>query len=185
MRIQMSNFDRPGRALLLAGRLFSSALRHAIYPRKPAARSASAANGGLPFARAALIRANIIAVAFLAFQSPAYPGFLLDGSRDNLEVKADQAPLSDIIGALGRKFDVRLKSQVALDVRVDGYFSGSLTSVLRRLLEPYNFVFALGQNGDVNSIVVIVLGQANNADLSHVTLQPIRPPQVRHDDGGG
>jgi hypothetical protein len=178
----MSEFDRRVRGFPFTGRLCPLALQHSIVRSKQAALSA-AARRGFQFVRAALTQATIMTVALLASQSPGYSEFLVNGSRDNLVVKADQTPLSDIVDALGKKFDIRLKSQVSLDARVSGRFSGSLTSVLKRLFETYNFVLAQGQNGDTNSIVVLVLSQSNNADLSHMLPQPIEVPKIRHRDG--
>jgi hypothetical protein len=140
----------------------------------------------LRLARSALAWISIVAVALLASQSPGHSEFLVDGSRDNLVVKADQTPLSDIVDALRNKFNVRLKSQISLDARIDGRFSGPLIPVLRRLLEPYNFALALGQDGDTNSIVIIVLGQikqtASYGNSPQVMPRPVAATKVRRPD---
>jgi hypothetical protein len=132
----------------------------------------------LRLARSTLTRTIIVAVALLASQNPGHSAFLVDGSRDNLVVTADQTPLSDIVDALRNKFNVRLRSQISLDARIDGRFSGPLIPVLRSLLEPYNYALALGQDGNTNSIVVIVLDQIKHTASYGNSPQAIPRPVV-------
>jgi hypothetical protein len=128
----------------------------------------------------------MMTVLLIASQSPGYSELLLDGSRDHLVVKADRMPLSQIFDALGEKFSVRLKSPIPPDIQLGGHFSGSLTYVIRRLLQSYDFVLAVGQGGDIDSIVITVLGQKNYAAgnlLSSASFQPPTHPPRRGDGG--
>jgi len=60
-------------------------------------------------------------------------------------------------------------------------------SFAMRLLQSYNFVLAVGQDGDIDSIVVIVMGQRNDtaSNASTASLRPAIDPPPGRGRGGG
>jgi hypothetical protein len=101
-----------------------------------------------------IMRACLLAFTLLLLGGPAFSELVIEGQTDRLVLKAKQEPLNDIIAALGARFDVRLKSPLAVNVRIDGNYAGSLHYIIRRLLDGYDFVLAIRQDGTVESIEV-------------------------------
>jgi hypothetical protein len=135
---------------------------------------------------AACMRAGVVGAALLGLQAPAHAELLVDGSREQVVVKVDQRPLSDVIEALANRFNVTLRSSVALDAVVNGRYAGSLTSVLARLLRSYDFVLAVGRNRDADPISIIVVGQSGDAPTTSALarLQAPRAPAPRGGEQG-
>jgi hypothetical protein len=128
-------------------------------------------------------RASIVGIMLVGLQTIAHAELLVDGSKDQVIVMADQASLNDVIDALGNRFNFKFRSSVALDVTVNGRYSGSLTSVLVRLLRSYDFVLAVGHNRESDPISIVVLGESNKV-ANTSALRPGRRPVDRPGDGG-
>jgi hypothetical protein len=122
----------------------------------------------------AIVRTCLLAFTLLLSGGPGFSELVIEGQTDRLVLEAKQEPLNDIIAALGARYDVRLKSPLAVNVRVGGYYTGSLHYIIRRLLAGYDFVLAIRQNGRVESIDITVFGRSNTAAANS---QPVfRPP---------
>jgi hypothetical protein len=130
----------------------------------------------------------VVGLTLFGFATFGHAELLVEGSRDRVIVKADQVPLNSVIDALANRFNVTLRSPVALDGVVNGRYSGSLTAVLARLLRSYDFVLGVGRNREADPISIVVLGQSNNTATPSalVRLQPPveRIPVGRRGDGG-
>lgn len=83
--------------------------------------------------------------------------------------------LDSIIAALSARFDVRLKSPLAANDRVTRSYTGSLHSIMRRLLDGCDFVIATRQNGSVESITVFRRSHTGAADSLPVFWTRIEP----------
>jgi hypothetical protein len=95
---------------------------------------------------------------------------VVEGTRDSLVVQVDQVLLSDVMEALGRKFD-RVKSSLSPDISVNGHFVGSLNFVIRRLLQGYDFVLAMREDSGTERMDIILFGQSAAAGSSTALLR--------------
>lgn len=64
----------------------------------------------------------------------------LQGDADALRVKASDAPIADVLTAIGEEFHVQYRSSITLDEPISGTYSGSLSRVIGRLLAGYDYV---------------------------------------------
>jgi hypothetical protein len=74
------------------------------------------------------------------------------GDANEVELDVHQARLADVLSALGR-FNIRVRSPVALNEVIDGTYAGPLNRVLSRLLAGYNYAI---KKGDTKIDVIIV-----------------------------
>lgn len=93
------------------------------------------------------LRALVLAVpALVCGAAAARCEVSVEGTASALRIKADQAPLSEVLGALEARLGVRHSALIALDdVTVGGTYSGTLEDVLRRLLSGLNYVIEIKQ----------------------------------------
>lgn len=110
------------------------------------------------------IHASLVGLVLLGLSTSGHAELLMEGSREQVLLKADRVPLANIIAALSGRFNMALKSAVPLDVVVDGRYSGPLTEVLGRLLRSYDFVLSVGKTRD-SPLSIIVLGHSNRAAI--------------------
>jgi hypothetical protein len=92
--------------------------------------------------------------------APGHSSVLLEGTSDKLVLQTNEAPLREVIEALGRKFHVHLKGGPNPEINVNGHFAGSLSFVVRRLLQEYDFVLAVRDDGGAEIIDITLLGHS-------------------------
>jgi hypothetical protein len=74
------------------------------------------------------------------------------GDAGALRLDVHQATLADVLTALAR-FNIQYRSQSALNGMVDGSYAGSLSHVLSRVLDGYNY--AIKQSNAKLEVIVI------------------------------
>jgi hypothetical protein len=92
---------------------------------------------------------GILATAALAQGSS---NIRIKGDASALELDVHQASLADVLTALAR-FNIRYRSQSALNGTLDGTYAGSLSHVLARVLDGYNY--AIKQNDTAREVIVV------------------------------
>src|SRR5947209_20562657 len=78
----------------------------------------------------------------------------LAGDRASLRVAVADASVAEVLAALGARFDLSFRASAALDHQLNGSYSGSLHSVLSRVLNGYDFIIKT----EAEHIDVIVVG---------------------------
>jgi hypothetical protein len=86
----------------------------------------------------------------------------VEGNLSALRVTTSGDMLSDVLSAFGALLPVKYRTSVPLDVEVDGAYSGSLSQVVSRLLDGYNYV--IKQDSELTEI--IVFGKRGEAAVS-------------------
>ena len=85
------------------------------------------------------------------------PGSLrLQGTAGALRIEVHDSTIAAVLAAMGRAFAVRYRSSTALDDPVTGTYAGSLTHVLARVLDGYDY--AITHDGP--AVEVVVLGRS-------------------------
>src|SRR6516164_4710537 len=77
----------------------------------------------------------------------------VSGTVASIQVVSSQEPISGVLSAIAKAFNVRYRSVVTLDDRVSATYSGSVREVASRLLRGYNYV--IKQDGSTVEIVVL------------------------------
>ena len=81
-----------------------------------------------------------------------------------MQVEARNAPVEEVMAALGTSFGLRYRSSVSTGRRITGTYEGSLQRVVTRLLDGYNFVMKTSPGGvEVMVYGVVKPGDAPNA----------------------
>lgn len=83
----------------------------------------------------------------------------IKGDATALELDVHQASLADVLKALGR-FNIQYRSQSALNGTVDGTYAGSLSHVLSRVLDGYNYAI---KQSDAKLEVIVVSRRGEQA----------------------
>jgi hypothetical protein len=120
-----------------------------------------------------LMRSVLAFLLFLSLAAPARAHLVVDGTVENLNVEATDELLSDIFKVLSIKLGVHVKSPLPLDTYRSGKFMGSLKTVIRRLLEGYDFVTVSRQEDAKYFTDVIVIGRSREAPMG----SPLLPKQ--------
>jgi hypothetical protein len=87
---------------------------------------------------------------------------LLTGSRADLRIAITDASVAEVLAALEAKFDVNFRARAPLDHHVSGSYSGSLQSVVSRILNGYDFIIKT----EAEHLEVIVIGVTNQKDTT-------------------
>jgi hypothetical protein len=93
------------------------------------------------------LRALVVAApALVCCAATARCEVSVEGTVAALRIKAEQAPLAEVLSALEARLGVRHSALIALDdVTVAGTYSGTLEDVLTRLLSGLNYVIETRQ----------------------------------------
>jgi hypothetical protein len=95
-----------------------------------------------------LINLVLILVALLAAGGgAAYAQVQVSGRTDAVRIEATDATLREVLDALRASFNLRYRSDDALDTRMTGTFGGSLPRVAARVLDGYDFVIKITAQG--------------------------------------
>ncbi len=97
-----------------------------------------------------------------ALATPAIAGIRVDGDLHALRVSAKGDSLADVLSRFDTLFAVKCRSAVPLATEVDGSFSGSLSQVVARLLDGYNYVI----KSDRELTEILVLGRAGEVAIA-------------------
>jgi hypothetical protein len=79
----------------------------------------------------------------------------VDGRPDAVHIEANDVSVQEVLAALQTKFNLRYRTDDALETRKTGKFDGPLERVTARILEGYDFAMKITPNG----IDVLVLRQ--------------------------
>ena len=118
--------------------------------------------GGNAFDRISLkvLRALVIVLLFFSCATSARCEVSVSGTVAAARIDAQQAPLSEVLRALGKNFKVRYDTFIAIDeVIISGTYSGALEEVLRRMLSGLNYVIKTREG----TVEVIIVGFPSNA----------------------
>ena len=102
--------------------------------------------------------------------SAAYSQVQVDGQPDAVHIEARDVTLREVLDALQTKFNLRYRTDDALEPRKTGNFSGSLQRVTARILDGYDFVMRIAPQG----IDVLVLRQHEPDDKTVAAAMPAR-----------
>jgi hypothetical protein len=106
------------------------------------------------------MRAAILLGAALAIApTPVLAEMHVRGSPEAVRIDARDTSVEEVLAVLSRAFGMHYRSSVNLDKRVSGTYAGSLSRVVTRILEGYNFVLET----DNGSIAVTVHGTPDAA----------------------
>lgn len=89
--------------------------------------------------RCALVGLAAACLLLLASQ-PGRAEVLLEGNAAAVRLEATQATVDEILAALGRTYNVRYRTTLALDRAITATYSGPLAQVIARVLEGYDYV---------------------------------------------
>jgi hypothetical protein len=96
----------------------------------------------------------------------------VQGSAAAVRIDAHEAPLPEVLGALGTSLGVRYTSLIALDeVVIAGTYSGPLDDVLRRMLKGFNYVIKSRDE----TLEVIIVGRPGNPPPPAANREPASP----------
>jgi hypothetical protein len=100
----------------------------------------------------------------------------ITGEPDAVRIEARDAPVDEVLEALGESFGLQYQSTASLSRRVTGTYEGSVQRVVRRLLEGYDFIMKTGPG----TIEVKVYGtvKPGEAQLAPKVTQTAKPAQV-------
>jgi hypothetical protein len=76
----------------------------------------------------------------------------VEGDLSALRVTTSGDALSDVLSAFGALLPVKYRTSVPLNVEINGAYSGSLSQVVSRLLDGYNY--AIKQDSGLTEIIV-------------------------------
>lgn len=68
----------------------------------------------------------------------------ITGEPDAVRIEARDAPVAEVLEALGESFGLQYRGTASLSRRVTGTYEGSLQRVVRRLLEGHDFIMKTG-----------------------------------------
>jgi hypothetical protein len=84
---------------------------------------------------------GIMLCTLISCAAPARSEVSVRGTVEEVRIEAQQAPLPEVLSALGATLGVRYSSWIELDeVMVAETYSGTLEDVLRRMLKGLNYV---------------------------------------------
>jgi hypothetical protein len=109
--------------------------------------------------------AMVIALA-CGLASAAFAEVHVEGNPAALRFTASGDALSDVLTAFAAQWPVTYRTSVPLNAEIEGAYSGSLSQVVARLLDGYNYV--IKQESGLTEI--IVFGKQGEAAVA-----PVRP----------
>jgi hypothetical protein len=109
--------------------------------------------------RGALALSAVLSLAPL----PALASTQVHGTPDAVSVEANNATIEEILGGLGKTFDLKYQSTGKLEKQLTGTYRGSLQRVVTRVLEGYNFIVK-SRNGTLE--ITVLAPQPTSADAA-------------------
>jgi hypothetical protein len=86
-------------------------------------------------------------LAALLHAGPARAEVSVSGEPDAVQIEVRDAPIDEVMAALGASFGLQYQGPAALSRRVTGTYEGSLQRVIARLLDGYDFVIKTDREG--------------------------------------
>jgi hypothetical protein len=99
----------------------------------------------------------------------------LQGSAEALRLEVHNSTIATVLAAMGRAFNVRYRSSIALGNGISGIYAGSLTSVIREILDGYDY--AIKHQDSV--LEIAVFGRSRGRPVPPALSPPAITP-VRH-----
>jgi hypothetical protein len=84
----------------------------------------------------------------------------IEGDAAALHVVVQQTAIADVLAAL-KTFNIRYRSSIGLDERLDGSYAGSLGQVVGRLLNGYNYA----TKRDGSRLEVTIFGKGSEVEV--------------------
>ena len=97
---------------------------------------------------------------------------LIEGKPDAIHLEARAVPLHEVLDAMQTKFNLRYRTNGALDTPVTGTFDGPLRRVAVRILGGYDFAMKVTSDG----LDVLVLRQNQPDNKPVVAAVPAKAP---------
>jgi hypothetical protein len=97
-----------------------------------------------------------------AMATSAFAEIHIEGNPGALRLSASGDALSDVLSALGTSWPVKYRSSSPLDAPIEGAYSGSLSQVVARLLDDYNYVI----KQDAGRTEIVVFGRRGEAAIA-------------------
>jgi hypothetical protein len=95
---------------------------------------------------------------------------MVNGEADSTHVEVRDVPLREVLAALQAKFNLRYRSDDALEIRKTGIYNGPLQRVAARMLDGYDFAMKISPQG----IDLLVLRQHQPDDKAIAAAIPAR-----------
>jgi hypothetical protein len=95
----------------------------------------------------------------------------VEGEIRAVRLHASQAPVSEVLEALGAAFDLRHRTSIPLDRTVNGTYSGRLDQVIATVLNGYNYYLVYKNE---HGVEVVVLGMPGKAVAVALPKKPLR-----------
>ena len=105
----------------------------------------------------------------------AHADVLIEGAPDAVHLEVSHSPLRQVLEAMRARFNLRYRTDDALDKPVTGTFDGPLRRVAARVLDGYDFAMKVSSEG----IDVLVLGQSQRGAIVAAALRPSSKPAPR------
>jgi hypothetical protein len=103
------------------------------------------------------------------------------GTRDHVEVAANGASLEELFSAFRNKFNFSYRSKIPFDHKIDGSYSGSLASVVKRLLTTYDYVL----KSENDELVVLVINRQSATATTNSATTSTSQARAAVGTGGG
>jgi hypothetical protein len=97
----------------------------------------------------------------------------VEGRPDAVHIEARDATLREVFDALQTKFNLRYRSDDALEVRRTGVFDGPLPRVTARILDGYDFAMKVTPQGI--DVLVLRQNQVDGKTVASATPAPAPP----------
>jgi hypothetical protein len=95
---------------------------------------------------------------------------MVNGQADSIRLEVRDVPLREVLAALQAKFNLRYRSDDALEIRKTGIYNGPLQRVAARMLDGYDFAMKISPQG----IDLLVLRQHRPDDKPVAAAIPAR-----------
>jgi hypothetical protein len=113
----------------------------------------------------------LLLAAMVAIDStPVRAEVSVHGDITAVRIDASQASVSQVLAAVGSAFNIRTRTSTSLDSPINGTYTGSLSEVMSRVLDGYNYVVK-NQDG---SIEITIFGRRGTQP---VAAEPPPPPR--------
>jgi hypothetical protein len=101
----------------------------------------------------------IVSLLFFSFFASARCEVSVSGTAEAARIDAKQAPLSEVLRALGTKFKVRHDTFITVEeMIISGTYSGALEDVLRQMLTGLNYVIKT----HAGTLEIIIVGRSSD-----------------------
>ena len=121
------------------------------------------------FARSAAI--GVAAVLVYALAPGARAEVHIEGSPAAIRITTSHDAISAVLSAFEATFNVKYRTEIALDAVAGDAYSGSIREVISSLLDGYNYVV----KSDQDRIEIIVLGKRGGAAIPPPPVPPATP----------